>query len=258
VGDSDSGEPFQKNRMEAQTAFTAFLNDHFAQPVLRLFSLVHVQPYSVKTPITNAFAMEILVFLVLLVFFILVRLSLNVERPGAIQQVAEMLNEFVSGQAESIIGEDSQRYVVFTTCVLIFILLGNLTGLVPGLIAPTSKPTVPLGIALLAFVYYNYHGLRANGLLGYFKQFLGPVWWIAPMMLPIEILSHLARILSLTVRLYANMFAGEMVTLVFFSLIPLAVPVVFLGLHFFVALIQAYIFMLLTMIYLTQAVAHEH
>jgi F-type H+-transporting ATPase subunit a len=244
--------------MEGQTAFTVFLNHHFAQPVLRLFALVHVRPYSVKAPITNAFAMEILVFLVLLAFFILVRFSLNVERPGPIQQVAEMLNEFVSGQAESIIGEHSQRYVLFTTCVLIFILLGNLMGLVPGLIAPTSKPDVPLGIALLCFVYYNYHGLRANGLWGYFKHFLGPVWWISWMMLPIEILSHLARILSLTVRLYANMFAGEMVTLVFSSLVPLAIPVVFMSLHFFVALIQAYIFMLLTMIYLTEAVAHEH
>ncbi len=77
-------------------------------------------------------------------------------------------------------------------------------------------------------------------------------------MLPIEIISHLARILSLTVRLYANMFAGDMVTLVFFSLVPIAVPAVFLGLHLGVSLIQAYVFMLLAMIYLGQATSHEH
>jgi F-type H+-transporting ATPase subunit a len=84
------------------------------------------------------------------------------------------------------------------------------------------------------------------------------VWWISPLLFPIEIISHCARIMSLTIRLYANMFASDLVTLVFFSLIPLAVPAVFLGLHFFVSLVQAYIFMLLSMIYLSQAVSHDH
>jgi F-type H+-transporting ATPase subunit a len=129
--------------------------------------------------------------------------------------------------------------------------------MVPGLLAPTSVATVPLGVALLCFCYYHYYGVRENG-FGYFKQFAGPIWWISWMMLPIELISHFARILSLTVRLYANMFAGEMVTLVFFSLIPIGIPIVFMGLHLGVALIQAYIFMLLTMIYVSQAVAHDH
>jgi F-type H+-transporting ATPase subunit a len=84
------------------------------------------------------------------------------------------------------------------------------------------------------------------------------MWWLSPLMLPLEIISHLARLMSLTIRLYANMFAGDMVTLVFFSLIPLAVPVVFLGLHVGVALLQAYIFVLLTTVYLAGAVATEH
>ena len=147
---------------------------------------------------------------------------------------------------------------MFTSTVLAFILLSNLLGMVPGLTAPTATPTVPLGVALLCFLYYHYYGFREQGVLGYLKHFLGPIWWVAPMMLPIELISHFARILSLTVRLYANMFAGEMVTLVFFSLVPIAVPVVFMGLHLGVALIQAYIFMLLTMIYVSQAVAHDH
>src|SRR6202034_4622307 len=107
------------------------------------------------------------------------------------------------------------------------------------------------------FLYYHYYGVRENG-FGYVKQCVGPIWWISWMMLPIELISHFARILSLTVRLYANMFAGEMVTLVFFSLVPIGVPIVFMGLHLGVALIQAYIFMLLTMIYVSQAVAHDH
>jgi F-type H+-transporting ATPase subunit a len=124
--------------------------------------------------------------------------------------------------------------------------------------SPTAKPWVPLGIAVPTFLYYNYWGVRSQGVLGYAKHFAGPIWWIAPLMVPIEIISHLARVLSLTVRLYANMFAGDMVVLVFFSLVPIGVPVVFNGLHLFVSLIQAYVFMLLAMIYLAQATAHDH
>jgi len=138
-----------------------------------------------------------------------------------------------------------------------FILIGNLMGLVPGLESPTANAVVPLGFALVTFVYYHYHGIRANG-WSYIKQFLGPVWWLYPLMLPIEIISHFARVLSLTVRLYANMFAGDMVTLAFFSLIPIGVPLLFLGLHFGVAIIQAYVFMILATVYLSLATAHDH
>ena len=103
-------------------------------------------------------------------------------------------------------------------------------GLVPGLESPTANVTVPLGFALVTFLYYHYNGIRSNG-FGYVKQFLGPVWWLYPLMLPIEIISHFARVLSLTVRLYANMYAGDLLTLAFFSLIPVGIPVIFLGLH---------------------------
>jgi F-type H+-transporting ATPase subunit a len=244
--------------MHEPSLITDTLNKYFGNLATQVLHAVHVQPYNPQAPITETFAMELLVLGLLFLFFVLVRISLNVENPGPIQQIAEMIHDFVSGQAESIIGHGSQRYVLFTTSVLLFVLLSNLLGMVPGLLAPTSVPTVPLGVALLCFFYYHYYGLREQGVLGYLKHFLGPIWWISWMMLPIEIISHLARVLSLTVRLYANMFAGEMVTLVFFSLIPVAVPVVFMGLHLGVALIQAYIFMLLTMIYVSQAVAHDH
>jgi len=237
---------------------TTTLNKYFGNLATQVLHAVHVQPYNPQAPITSTFAMELLVLGLLLVFFVLVRATLNVENPGPIQQIAEMINGFVSGQAESIIDHDSQRYVMFATSVLLFVLLSNLLGMVPGLIAPTSVATVPLGVALWCWFYYHYHGIREQGPVNYFKHFLGPIWWIAPMMLPIEIISHLARILSLTVRLYANMFAGEEVTLVFFSLVPIGIPIVFMVLHLGVGLIQAYIFMLLTMIYVSQAVSHEH
>jgi F-type H+-transporting ATPase subunit a len=115
---------------------------------------------------------------------------------------------------------------------------------------------VPLGLAIFTFVYYNWHGVRAQGPIGYLKHFMGPVWWLAPLMFPIEIISHFARILSLTVRLFANMLASDMITIIFFSMLPLVLPIAGLGLHLFVALIQAYIFMLLTMIYLGLATEH--
>jgi F-type H+-transporting ATPase subunit a len=243
--------------MPVQLPFTAFLNHYFAGLANTILALFHVHPQYPQAPIDNTTAMELLVFFVLLLFFVLVRATLSVDKPGPVQHVAEMLNEFVGGQAESIIGHGYEQFVPFVTTIFVFVLVSNLLGLLPGFISPTAKPWVPLGVATLTFLYYHYHGLRANG-FGYIKQFLGPIWWISWLMLPIEIISHLARILSLTVRLYANMFAGDMVTLVFFSLVPIALPAVFLGLHLFVSLVQAFVFMLLATIYLAQATSHEH
>jgi F-type H+-transporting ATPase subunit a len=243
--------------MPVELPFTALLNHYFAGVANAVLAMLHVHPKYPQRPIDNILAMEILVALVLLAFFALVRVTLSVEKPGPAQHIAEMLHGVVSDQAESIIGHGYERFVPYVTVVFIFILLCNLIGLIPGFITPTSKPYVPLGLATLTFLYYQYQGVRANG-FGYIKQFLGPIWWIAPLMLPIEIISHLARVLSLTVRLYANMFASDMVILVFFSLIPIVGSVPFLALHLGVSIIQAVVFMLLTLIYLSQAVAHEH
>ena len=145
----------------------------------------------------------------------------------------------------------------FVTMLFVFILLCNCIGLLPGLETPTAHPAVPLGLALLTFLYYNWHGVRAQGPIGYLKHFVGPIWWISPLLFPVEVISHLARNMSLTVRLYANMLASDLLTLVFFSIFPLLLPIVFLGLHFGVAMIQAYVWMLLAFIYLAEATAHE-
>lgn len=216
------------------------------------------------TQINNAFALELLVAAVLVAFFLVVRFTLSVERPNPAQQVAEMIHEGVGDLADQVIGHGYERFQSFVTCVGLFILLNNMFGLVigfsPKVNTPTGVPEVPLGIAVLTFLYYNFHGIRANG-PRYIKQFLGPLPWVIPLtllMFVIEVISHLARMLSLTVRLYANMFASDMLTLVWFSLVPIAVPSIFLGLHAAVAVIQAFVFMLLSMIYLSMAVAHEH
>jgi len=243
--------------MPVQLFLTRLLNHHFAVQVVSLLQALHIHPAHPSAPITNAFAMELLVFAMLLVYFVAVRLSLSVETPGGVQHLAEMTEEFVNDQSGSIIGDGFERFTPYLITLFLFILLANLIGLVPGLESPTGSPVVPLGFALVTFFYYHYHGIRANG-FGYIKQFLGPVWWLYPLMLPIELISHMARVLSLTVRLYANMFAGDLVTMAFFSLIPIGVPLIFLGLHLGVAIIQAYIFMILATVYLSMAVSHDH
>jgi F-type H+-transporting ATPase subunit a len=248
-----------------QLTFTAFLNHLFGPTVTALLQALHVHPKHPATPITNPVAMEILVVLLLTILFIAVRMRLSVERPGALQHTMEGINGFIEGLAHEIIGHHSDRFVPYLTALGIFILSCNLIGLVPGLESPTAVPTVPLGCALLTWFYYHVAGLRENG-FGYVKHFIGPQEGMPlvvriglPILIfPIEIFSHLARVLSLTVRLFANMFAGEMVTLVFFSLVPLGLPIVFEGLHIGVSFIQTYIFVLLACVYLGEAVAHEH
>jgi len=243
--------------MPTQLLFTRFLNHLFAHQVDALLALFHVKPAFADAPITNAVAMEFLVFLVLLVYFIVVRLSLSVEKPNGLQHLAEMLNEGVEEQSESIIGHGFERFTSYLTVLFLFILLANLVGLIPGLESPTANASVPLGFAVVTFLYYHYHGIRVNK-GAYIKQFVGPVWWLYWLLFPIEVISHFARILSLTVRLYANMFAGDLLTIAFFSLVPIGVPLVFLGLHLGVAIVQAYVFAVLGAIYLGLAVAHEH
>lgn len=243
--------------MQEQLLFTRLLNHWFAGPTAALLRALHIQPQYPDAPITNAVAMEILVVAFLVIVFIMVRSRLSVESPSGLQHMFEGINGFVEGQSRDVIGHHSERFTPFLVTLGLFILIANLFGVVPGLESPTGSPVVPLGCAICAFVYYQVQGFRTGG-VGYLKHFLGPMWWLSPLMLPLEIISHLARLMSLTIRLYANMFAGDMVTLVFFSLIPVAVPVIFLGLHIGVALLQAYIFVLLTTVYLAGAVATEH
>ena len=243
--------------MPEQLWFTHVLNRFLGAPVTALLHALGFHVAYPNAPITNAVAMEILVVLLLLIFFLIVRSQLSVEKPGGLQHIVETGEAFVSEQAEGVMGHGYERYVPYALALGYFILLGNLIGLVPGFESPTATPAVPLGCAVVTFIYYHWHGLRTHK-HRYIKQFVGPVWALAPLMFLIEVVSHFARILSLTVRLYANMFAGDMVTLAFFSLIPLFVPVAFLGLHVFVSLVQTFIFVMLTLVYLGMAVSEEH
>jgi len=243
--------------MPEQLPFTALLNRLFGGVAHSLLQALGIRHFA-QAPITNAVAMQFLVFLILVLLFVYLRLRLSVDRPGGLQHIFEGLQGFIDGQSREIIGHHSEKYTAFLSALFLYILACNLIGLVPSLESPTGVPSVPLGCAIVAFLYYNFHGIKTQGPIHYAAHFAGPVPWLAPLMIPIEIISHLARVLSLTIRLTANIFAGDLVTLVFFSLIPIAVPVVFLGLHIFVSFLQAYIFVLLTTVYVSGAVAQEH
>src|SRR5580658_5013157 len=212
--------------MTETLGITHLLNQLFGGAVDGVMQAIGIHPANPAAPITDAFALELMVVAGLMAFFLVVRLTLSVERPNPAQQIAEMIHEFTGSNAEQIIGHDYERFQAFVTCIFLFVVLNNVLGLIPGIETPTKSPYIPLGIAVLTFLYYNFYGFREQGVVGYMKHFAGPVWWIAPLLFPIEIISHTARMMSLTIRLYANMFASDMVTLAFFSLFPLAVPAV--------------------------------
>lgn len=208
-------------------------------------------------PWEDFMTMQLMVVVLIMVVFAWIRTRLSWDKPGKVQHSFELIYEFLRGEAENYVDHNAGRYVPYFGTIFLFVLFCNLIGLIPGLAAPTMFPYVPAGCALATFGYYNAMGVQANG-AGYLMHFVGPSWGLAILMIPIEIVSNLARPLSLTVRLYANMFAGEQVTTVFLGLTKFIVPVAFMGLHVFVSLLQAYIFALLTMAYVGGAVAHEH
>jgi len=238
--------------------FTALLNDHLAGPANAVLTWAGTQAETPARPWSNFVAMEIVVAAAIVVVFALLRPRLSVGGPGPIQQSFELVYVFLRNTAQDVVGPHAHRYVAYFGTLFIFILFSNLLGIIPTFESPTMFAAVPLGCALATFVYYNLMGIREQGVGRYLKHFAGPMPLLAPLMVPIELISHMSRPLSLTIRLYANMYAGEQVTLAFLALVPLVIPVAFMGLHIFVAFLQAFVFTLLTMVYVAGAVAHEH
>ena len=194
----------------------------------------------------------------LIAFFVLVRLTLSVEKPKPRAADRRNHSRVHRRHGDQIIGHGYERFQAFVTCIFLFVIVNNLLGLIPGVPTPTADPVVPLGIAVLTFLYYNFHGLREQGFVGYLKHFAGPLWWIAPLLFPIEIISHLCAhdvAHHSSLRQHVRQRSGH-AGLLFAR--PDRHTGLFLGLHAFVSLIQAYVFMLLAMIYLSEAVAHEH
>ncbi len=211
--------------------------------------------------ISDYLVMAALIVLAWTTLCLVVRSRLSVEQPGRLQILIEDGIGAVQGMLRDYIGDKGPRYLTIVATMFVFILTGNLMGLVPGLMSPTSNINVTLGCALTVWVYYHIHGVKEQGLVAYVKHFAAPPGaplYIAPIMLPIEIISHLSRVLSLTLRLFGNIFGEELVILILFSIVPFLVPLPMMFLGIITALLQAFVFVLLTTIYLGGAVATEH
>ncbi len=243
---------------EHELWLTALFNRFLAGPANSILGLFRVKVEDPAHPWANWMTMELLVFLIAIVLFAVLRSQLSVDKPGKLQHIFEVIYEFLRNNAEEVGIHHPTKFVAYFGTLFIFILFCNLIGVIPTFESPTMVPYVPAGLALATFAYYNFQGFREQGVFRYLAHFAGPMPALAPVMVPIELVSHMARPLSLTIRLFANMFAGEQVTMAFLKLTFLVAPAIFMGLHVFVALLQAYVFTLLTMIYVSAAIEHEH
>lgn len=202
--------------------------------------------------------MSLFVLLLVVVIFVPVGLALRRERPGRLQSMLELFVSSLRSMIDTQIGHGAAgRYLPIIGAFATFILLGNLCGVFFFLTPPTSDPNVTFALSLTAFGYYNWIGFKRHG-LGYLKQLVGPVWWLAPLFIPIEIISHLARALSLGLRLFGNIFGEHLVVGVFVALVPFLVPLPMMALGVFTAIIQAFVFIMLTTVYLAGAEAEHH
>lgn len=244
--------------MEHELWITALFNDYLGGIGNSLLNLFGQQVANPERPWANFMVMQILVAVLVMVVFAFLRTRLSMDKPGTMQHVFETMYQFLHDQTEEAAGHHALKYLSFFGTLFFFILFANLIGIIPGFESPTMFPAVTLGCALAAFVFYNVVGIQANGLFGYLKHFTGGQGFpLLLLMVPIEIVSNLARPLSLTIRLYANMLAGEKVTLVFLGLTYLIAPALFMGLHVFVSFLQAYVFVVLTMLYVGGATSHD-
>ncbi len=242
---------------EHELALTALFNEYLAAPANALLGTLGITPEHPTHPWTNWLVMEILVVVLIMITAAVLRGRLSAENPGKLQQVFELIYEFIANTISEVGVHHGERFIYYIGTIFIFILSMNLIGIIPGFDAPTNYIPVTVGLAVVTFVYYNVMGFHDLG-IGYLKQFMGPVAWLAPLMIPIELISHFVRPLSLSVRLYGNMFAGEQVTGIFLTLTFLIIPIVFMLLHIFVAVVQTYVFTLLTTIYVGGATSEEH
>jgi F-type H+-transporting ATPase subunit a len=268
---------------EQVLAATKLINLLLAKPALALLALLHIQPENAQYPIPNYLAMEIILFVICVVFFLWLKGRISADRPGGTQQTMEMvltnpMGVGIKDLIDDIVGHGGEQHIPIMGTIAIFILGANLMALVPGFMSPTADKVVPLGCATIVFLYYNKFGIGKHGAGGYAKTLLGPVPAISPIMFVVETVSHFARLLSLTVRLWANMMVSELIYVSFLGLsiglfaflgaknplgyisavVPVGIPLALSFFHIFEAVLQAFIFTILAIIYLGVAVAEEH
>ncbi|MGD1148388.1 MAG: F0F1 ATP synthase subunit A [Thermoanaerobaculaceae bacterium] len=202
--------------------------------------------------------MSLLVVVIVAVLLMWARRGYSLEHPSTLQQGLELLLSGLSNLLEDVIGHGRGKdFVPFVAGLAFFIFISNIFGLIFFLQPPTANTSTTFALSLTAFLYYNIIGVRRQGPLNYAKHFMGPVWWLFPLMVPIEIISHLARVLSLAIRLFGNIMGEHTATGMFLVILPLFVPAM-MGLGAFGAILQTFVFIMLTSVYVSGAVAEEH
>lgn len=272
--------------MEENLSPITHLVNHYLGPLaLAILQFLHIQPENPDVPIPQHVVMGAIVVLLVTILAVVLKSRLSVEKPAAMQQIAEMLitNPMRLGIRDILdesAGRHARSYIYVVGTISLFILFSNLLSLFPSFAAPTGNVTVPLACASVTFLYFNWQGIRHHGALNYAKHFAaGTKWWIAWLIMPVEIISTLARLLSLTVRLYANIFASDMIYVLFLTLLsqatvfvwethpvrgvivaifPALIPIAFIALHILVAFVQTVLFTVLPASYLGMAAAEEH
>ncbi len=231
-------------------------NKIFGKPLAFLLGLAGIKVAHPEHLVPDYIVMSLIVAVALILFFGLASRKLTLI-PSKLQSILELIIQTFENLLVEIIGPQGIKYLPMIATIGLFIFSCNLLGLVPGFMSPTSKLNVTVGCALFVFFYYHWQGIKSQGLFKYLKHFTGPIPVLAPLMLPIEIISHFSRPVSLSVRLFGNIFAEELLILVIASIIPFILPLPFMAIAIFTATIQAFVFVLLSCIYIAGAVAHE-
>ena len=275
--------------VEHVTGLTQFVNHILGPFALALLSALHITPENPELPIPEHVVMAFVVLVIGTLLALLLRSRLSVDKPGASQQIAELLltNPLgfgIKDLLEENVHHGALKLIPFVGSISVFVLLSNLLSVIPVFAAPTANKTVPLACATLTFLYFNWQGIKHHGVGHYLLTFAGSPkkigdWALAVLLFPVEIVSTSARMLSLTVRLWANILASDLLYSIFLSLfsmatvaawsktpifgiviglLPATIPIAFIGLHIFVAIIQTYIFTVLPSVYLGMATADEH
>lgn len=197
-----------------------------------------------------------IVFLIVLIIALIVRSSISLV-PGKLQQVLELVIQGLDSLLVDVIGPEGRKYLPLIGGLAFFIFLSNFMGLVPGFSAPTGNFNTTVACAVIVFLYYNAQGFKEHG-VGYVKHFFGPIWWLAPLMLVIEVIGHMARPLSLSMRLFGNISGEHVATGVFYKIFSFVVPLPMMGLGLFASFLQSFIFIMLTMVYISGSISHDH
>jgi F-type H+-transporting ATPase subunit a len=259
-----------------------FINHYLGEPVYH-FQMKYTRPiwdailiplgtspealfgeYTPETAIPWYTVMFVIACLLTMIVIWILKGKLSTEDPSNGQLTLEAGILALRDLVVSVIGEHGFRYFPVVATFAVLVLISNLMGLFPLFMSPTASISVTLALGITSFVYYNYVGIRENGLLAHIKHFMGPIWWIAPLIFLIEVFSNLIRPVTLGIRLFANMFADEQIAAIISGLFPpftqILVPVVLLPLALFVALVQTLVFTLLSMIYISEVshAPHDH